>query len=368
MNEFVTVNDVLESAKKYGEDSVLTWDPAVYRDNMQNNKNKGKKVNDCTWLPFKFKNAAGKEMPLKLKFLKIVSSSSAKLPESKDGDVKNMNILFREVTFEEVSSSGYEDDSKKLVDELVQNTNDFAKVISIINKSFNKICVDLKSAKSLGFTIRKNKTIKTNNDIPIWNILQTTREDKDSADPDAEPIQLEFPLYRAKLCIGDGGLIGIKKWNNNAKAMEFKQNVYDVRKMNQKNNFTPVLAAIKVNGNVSSLDKDNAGMFITYRSIVNGFIEFKNLTISKFGISLDHHFGDIYVKRNKSQLVEQTLSKEDLAAIGGDDDSEEDDVEINTSAGPSSSKSKIGVNMEIDDLVDDVSDGSDLEDGCSDSS
>lgn len=327
MTDFVTVKDVLASAKMWGDENVLTWKPTETRDGIIDNKNKNKKPYDCAWASLKFRTVEDKEVYPNIKFMKIVSSSHAKLPSfNKDGDIKNMQICFCHVTREEVAKSGYTDEN--LIDELTTNTNDFNKMIQIINKSYFRICEEIKECKTLHFSIRKDKKVKLNKDVHVYSVTQFTREDKDGG-PDAEPIKLEIPLTRLKLLIQKGdGLIGLSKYNKIRKEMEFKQNVYDLRKMSKKNNFAPVLAAVKEDGRYYPLDKDNAAKFLTYRSIYSGFINFIDVTISKVGMSLNHHFGDIFVKSNKSDINETTLSKEDINDIIGDGENSEEESDV----------------------------------------
>jgi hypothetical protein len=327
MTDYVTVDDVLASAKKWGDENVLTWNPTETRDAIVDNKNKNKKPYDCAWATLKVKTVDEKLVVPNIKFKKIVSSSQVKLPPfNKDGDVKNMQICFNKVTREEVAKSGYTDDA--LIDELTENTNQFAEMIQIFNKSYHKICDEIKECKTLHFSIRKDKKVKTNKDVHVYSITQLYREDKDGG-PDAEPIKLEIPLTRLKLMIRkEDGMVGVSRYNSVKKEMEFKPNDYDIRKMTKKNNYASVLATVKRNGKIYPLDKDNAEEFLTYRSIFGGFIIFKDITISKIGMTLSNQFGDIFVKSNKNNISEPTLSKNDLADLignGQDSDSEDSD-------------------------------------------
>lgn len=366
---YVTVSDVLASAQKYGDSQVLTWDPTVYRDLKQKNKNS---KYDCTYLPIKFKFVNGIETPLRLKFFKVVTASGAKLPSSVEEDkIKNLIIAFRKMSEEEILVGDYapskmasdaeqiiEDKNKKdTVNALFNATNDFNRALEIIDKSYLKVCEDLKEAKSLPFSVRKDKKVK---DITIYPLRQCTREDKEN--PDADPIQLEHPIARIKLMLGKDGRVGVESWDNSIKGWSFRPNVFDSRKMGPKNGNQPVLATVKENGKARELDAKNAGVFITFKSVVGGIVEFQEIVSSKFGLSLKQNFKELYVKRNKSNLAESTFSKEDMALMGGDDESE-DDVEMPVAEVTEKiKKSKISA-VEVSDLEDNDSD-SDLEDGC----
>lgn len=338
----VLVKDVIESAAKYGDENVLIWDPLKFRDNKKNNKTTQR---DCTWVPIRFKYINGTDAILKLKFFKVVTSSAAKSLAQTEGEGKKyMNINFRSVSEEElqvgdnvpkVMNSVEEqlienEKAAKVVKELYTSTNDFNKAMEIIDKSYNKICRDMKDAKSLPFSIKKDKKVDKKN-IIVYSIRQTYREDKDNEDKDAPTIKLDNPLTRIKLLYNSKtGYIGIDSWNNTIKGWDFKPNVYDARKIKAKNNFEPVLATVKTNGKSVPLDNNNAKDFITYRSIIGGTIEFSEIVISKFGLSLSNRFGDLYVKRNKSNLKEATFTKDEFKDLIGNDneDDEESDVEV----------------------------------------
>jgi hypothetical protein len=363
----VTVKDVLDSAEKFGNDNVLRWNPTEFRDNKQ--KNKTAKF-DCTWIPFKFKFVDETEIPLILKFTKVVTASSAKLPNiNGDGPVKNMTIVFRELTKEEIATGdnvpkekatkkeqAKEDERvKKSVEKLFESTNDFNKALEIIDKSYNKICKELKSSKSLGFNIRKDKNIKNNTDVPVNSIRQISRENKD--DPTGDPIPLDQALTRIKLTLGKDGDVGIDTWNNTTKSWDFSYNVYDSRKANSKNDYKKVLAKVLENNNVCNLNKDNAGAFITHGSVVGGLIEFTDISASKAGLALSNKFKELYVKRNTKAGQFDVYSTEDKKEMGCDSGEEDEagDVEITANTG----KFHNEITKSMDDL--DIGNASDLE-------
>ena len=339
----VLVKDVMESAAKYGEDNVLTWDPLKVRDNKAKTKNSPR---DCTWVPIKFKYASGKEGDLNLKFFKVVTSSAAKLPtHSSDSGKKYMNISFRSVTEEELmvgdnvpkvmendEDQQIENDrAKAVVKEFADSTNEFDKALEIISNSYNKICKDMKNAdpKTLPFSVKKDKKVERKNTV-VYSVRQTHREDKDSEDKDAPPIKLEHPLTRIKLMYNSNtGYVGIDNWDNTIKGWTFKANVYNARKIDKKTN-APPLATVKVNGKSVLLDKDTTTNFITYRSVVGGIINFKEIVVSKFGLSLANQFTELYVQRNKSNIQEPAFTADEFKTLVCDGNGEDSDVEILT--------------------------------------
>jgi hypothetical protein len=343
-NQLVTVQDVLNSASAFNEDSVLTWDPAVYKDNMQNNKGK-KGTFDCTWIPIKFKFANGTETALRLKFGKVMIASGAKLPSyTSDKDVpKYLNIAFKKMTIEEIATGDNvakkmatpeeqeiaDEKMKKHVQSVYTNTNEFVKALEIIDKSYKKVCQEMKAAKSLGFQIKKDKNIKKIEDVPMHSITQRFREDKENI---GEEIALEDPITRLRLnlCKDGSGLVSDSIYDKDKKCWIPKPNVFDLRKMAANDN-AAVLAKVKVDGRLCPLDKDNASKFITYKSITAGTVHFDENVASKFGLSLSNYFKVLYVKRNKTESKNTELSKEELADMGCEAESGDDeDVEMSS--------------------------------------
>jgi hypothetical protein len=379
----IQLKDIIKSAEEYGRDKVFTWDPVKFRGMKKstNKKTDNKQQNDCNWLPIKFKKANGEEVPVNIKFRQVVITSAAKVPQGQEKDkVKHLNIAFRRITKDELITTTFKpkestdekpmteeeqiSERKKnetLVDELVENTNLFNEAMEIINESYKFICQELKAAKNLEFSVKKNKNIK---DVVVFPFIQYERENKEN--PDEDPIKLEQPITRIKLLVDKkNGLIGVDNWDNDKKKFVFKPNVYDVRKMTSKNNRQPVLATVKVQGESQPLDKDNAQAFITYNSVAGGIIKIPEIIVSLFGLSLNQHFDDLFIKRNKTSTTEPKFSKEELTAMAGNESNEsDDDVEINTVDAPlinSISKAKITANEEVSDIEDKSDIGSDLE-------
>jgi nicotinamide mononucleotide adenylyltransferase len=390
MSQTITPKDIFESAKKHGNDGIFEWTPEDFKPKVIK-----KGAYDCNWIPIAFKPAVGTTTIkwFKLKFMKVVTASGAKLPRFNDGEPKNMFIAFRKMSVEDFDfgdfvpkSMNNEEDQiienervKKLVDEYLTATNEFNDALEIIDNSYHRICGEIKKAKSLGYSIRKDKKVKHNKDVPENSIRQSFREDKENlkTDPDAAPIKLEFPLSRLKLSLDKkNGKVGISIWNNSTKCFEFKPNVYNARKMTKKNNYTPVLATVKTDGKVEALDKKNASTFITFKSIIGGEWDFKDICCSKNGFSLDNKFLDLYVTRNKNVVSTETFSTEERRDMAAIDENENEDSESDVEIVSDLKDIKISKDIdEIDEIEDDDSDleapneeldaeeNSDLEDG-----
>ena len=100
--------------------------------------------------------------------------------------------------------------------------------------------------------------------------------------------------------------------------------------MTKKNNYQPVVAKVKVAGKLRDLDVNNASSFIAYKSLVGGTIWFDCITVSSVGLSLSNSFYDLYVFRHKTKVVKQNISREEIIAMrgGADENEEESDSEV----------------------------------------
>lgn len=341
MQIFVEVKDILESAKKYGKDNVLSWNPTEFNDNKTKNK---KASFDCTWIPFKLKMASGPEVPLRLKANRIIIASGAKVPSASDneGKIKYLTIALRKFDLEEIEGGDFapkemktekeqEEENKKVktrLTKLIKNTNECNDAMEIIDLSYQKLCDEMITAKNLGFTVRKDRKMDKKKETleefyrgtQIFSIRQTTREDAETK----EDIELAKPLTRLKLMTAkESDLIGIDTYDKNSGTWKFAPNVFDSRKM-KKDSTEAVVAQVKVKGKLQPLDVKTAPTFITYKSVVGGIIEFRDIVSSKFGLSLGNRFLELYVKRCKNSGSEQAFSKEDMQALKGSDDEEDD--------------------------------------------
>lgn len=338
MNQFVTVEDILASAKKYGNDSVLTWDPEKYRDSKQHSKTS---KYDCTWLQFRFKKVSGDSVPLTLKFNKVLTGSQAKMPAMQN-EFKHLQIVFRKFELDDILKGDYApkamDDPEsqaaedaratKIAESYKDSTDKFVDAMLIIDQSYRKLCSEILQAKKLPFSVRKKSKRNApadNSDIEVFRIVQTTRQDQDN--PGSE-IELESPLVRIKLLMNKEGKIGAEMWNRDLNKRVFIPNVYNSRKKDANGN--PVIAQIKSGKKLVPLDHENAKSFITYKSIVGGMIQFQDITISTAGLSLQNNFKSLYVVTNKSKSANNDFTNEDLQDMvqGMNLKDDESDIEL----------------------------------------
>jgi hypothetical protein len=333
MQKIISLDDVLASAAKYGDDGVLQANLNNVRDLKTLNP---KSKYDTTYIPLEFKHLTGIIPKFKIKFGEQLIASSAKAPQGSDseGIPKHLSLSFMKLNREEIEGGDYvpknkdtpEEQKKEEVrlkaniDRYMENNTKFLKVLDIINLSYKSVCADLeKQSKTLKFRIRKDRNQK---DITIFSIKQNTRLDRDTN----EDVNLKNPIYRLKIPVyKKDGRIGV--WSNYYNL--FKPIVFDARKMNKKNGYKPVSAKVKVSGKSRDLDVNNASSFITYKSLIGGHIQFECIVASKFGLSLNNGFYDLYVYRHKAKVAQSTMSAEDIMQMrGGDDSEDESDVEL----------------------------------------
>lgn len=333
MQSSISLDDVIASASKYG--CILEADYKKVRD--LRTLNPSSKF-DTTYIPLLFKHVNGKTMKVKIKFSEQMIASGAKVPQGSDdeGIAKNLNISFMRMSKTDIEGGDYvpkkkdnekeqEVENKRISDNIkryMENNEKFLKVLDIIDTSYKAVCDELSTKeKSLNFRLKKDRKQK---DIVVYSMKQSTRLNKDTNEDE----KLENPIFRLKVpvCKRDGR-IGI--WSNYHN--EFKNTVFDARKMTKKNNYQPVPAKVKVNGKLRDLDVNNASSFIVYKSLIGGTITFECIVASKFGLSLSNSFYDLYVFRHKTKVVQQTITKEEILAMRGgeeEEDEEESDVEL----------------------------------------
>jgi hypothetical protein len=336
MQSIISLDDVIDSANKYGDDGVLQPNLKRVRDLKTINP---KSPYDTTYIPLDFKHVNGDIPKFKIKLGEQLLASSAKAPQGSDseGIPKHLSLSFMALKREEIEGGDYspkEKASSELqkkenarmkanIDRYYENNIKFLKVLNIIDLSYKKVCGDLeKQSKTLKFKLKKDRNQKN---ITIFSIKQASRIDKEN---NGEDIVLENPIYRLKIPVyKKNGKIGI--WSNYYNV--FKNIVFDARKMNKKNGYKPVPAKVKVSGKLRDLDVTNASSFITFKSLIGGHIQFECIVSSKFGLSLNNGFYDLFVYRHKTKSVQSTMSAEDIIQMRGGADSEEEsdsDVEL----------------------------------------
>jgi hypothetical protein len=330
----ITAEDVIASNEK-NPGSVLTWSPEKFRDLKKLDK---QAIFDVTWVNILFLTVSGKKVPCRLKINNVILGSGAKPPQTKDeGDISNFNIQFKKFLREEIEGGDYVprvrktpeaqviEDARvsKNIDDYMANNDILIKALDIIQTSFIKVAKEIIEAdkeKKLKFTVRKDRKIK---EIPICMIKQSSRYDEEKR----EEVALESAIFRVKLPVyKKDGRIG--QWNKFKD--EFREIVFDARKMTDKNGFKPVPAYVKKGKKKMPLDRKNVEGFITYKSLISGSINFDSATISKAGISLGNKFYDMYIIRHRSTNTKETVTINEIAdmrsGLASDDEGSDEEI------------------------------------------
>jgi len=339
MQNPITPENVIESSIKFGRKGVLKPDIKKTRDLKTLNP---KSKYDTTYIPLLFRHGNGKEMPVKIRFSEQIVASSAKAPQGSDeeGIPKHMNLSFMKLKREDIEGGDYvpkdkptaelqEIENKRVsdnIDRYIETNRMFLDVLDIIDESYKAVCAEIISQEStFPFRIRKGRDQK---DITVHTIKQTTRLNQETNKDET----LDSPIFRLKIpvCKKDGR-IGI--WSNYKD--EFKPTVFDARKMTKKNNYQPVPAMVKIDGKLRDLDVNNASSFITYKSLIGGQITFECIVASKFGLSMNNSFYELFVYRHKAKAIQSTMTREEIMRMrgGGSEDDESDNeavVEVKT--------------------------------------
>lgn len=327
MQKVITLDDVIASHEKYG--CVLGFNAKKSRDLKTLNP---KSKFDTTYIPIEFNHINGSKMPVKIKFSNQLTASGAKIPQGSDeeGTPKYLNLSFSHMEKEDIEGGDYvaktcdtkekqDIENKRVSDNIAEymaNNAKFLKVMDIIESSYNTVCQQIISEESsFQFQLRKDKKQK---DITTHSFKQTTFANRETNKDE----KLKNPIYRLKIpvCKKDGR-IGIWSNYNN----EFKPTVFDARKMTKKNNYQAVPAQVVVNGKLCDLDVNNAASFITYKSLVGGHIVFECIVVSKFGLSINSSFYDLFVIRHKAKAASSTISRDEIIQMRGGAASDDDD-------------------------------------------
>jgi hypothetical protein len=360
MQSIITLDDVLVSYAKYT--NIFEIDYKHVKDLIKINP---KSKYDTAYIPLLFKHINGKLVKAKFELCEQLISSNAKKPQTggcdDDKDIpKCMNISINKLDRENIASGDYapkkmdnkEDQDKENkrssdnIDKYMKNNELFLKVLNIIDDSYKYSCEELKKQESkLDFKLKKDRK---QTDIVINSTKQSSHIDKETN----KDIELDNPIYRIKIpvCKVENyiGRIGIWSYYSN----EFKETVFDARKMTKKNNYQAVPAKIetiineetkkklkkegvkvynKLIDNVNqcyileNLDFNNANKFITFKSLVGGTLNVECIISSKFGLSLSINFFDLYVFKHKTKEVQNNAKEIAMKMRNGMQEEEEEE-------------------------------------------
>jgi len=364
MTVTLTPKDIIDSSKHFNGD---IFDIVI--EDMVDNSAKKKAIYDTTWIPIVFKkiiiDSKGgisiKKMQIKkLCFEMVLTASRAMTPPQDEGaKPKNMLLMFKKMTLDEIRSGDYvpkqrnteEETAREIkqieeyTEELFNKTSEFVDALDAIAEGHDKLCERIKETyisnpniytfnmgKEPSWIKRDKKGAIIGYEPIIRSIKQSNRKDSKNKN---NLIPIDVPLFRLKLPVNvNNGKLQLTWKNNNSNVEEVKPYVYDARKtiIDVRNNVTTLVTAkYKTNGRLHDIDIDNAAEFITYKSIVSGHIEFPKLVISKQGFTIVNSIKQLVVKRHRSKTSSDiNLTQSSLIKMKGNGSDSEDNADETT--------------------------------------
>lgn len=330
-------SDVILSSKK-AQDDEAPW-MKVDLNNLKVTTGK----NPSTYAPITVRDMSGKYVPLNLKFNNQVISSSAKASKlAAENEAKNVIIMFKEVTKDDLKETDYPDFQHEI---LMKSNKEFIQALNIISNNYINV-VSNQIMNTVGTSNCKFPKLKKSS--PVFPFKQSTRIAKAGEDSNGDgQIALEYPLYRIKLTADNT----TKKIGYNTEKSGFVYTVFDSKKTdqlnkqqkNKKEKIVPVVAKVKTSKGLVDLTVLNASSFITYMSLISGVINFDSVCVSNAGVSSASKFRVINVWKHK-KLDKEIINQEDLnsmASLGTNyDSSEEEDSDVEDSSSKSSKNNK----------------------------
>jgi hypothetical protein len=314
-NSSFTPKDIIASKKKHGADSRL-----LKADIVNTRKNKNPKQ-PTYYVPITFKNVAGKQQAINLKFVRQLISSNAKLPYGAEkDDAKFLNVSFKKLESKDLDGTEYPDDKKE---GLLAANAEFIEALGIIADDYIA-CVKDEILKYKGEKFRL-----------IERKLNCFRQDRrlgsaEDENQDEDGKVAIDPIYRIRL---EADPETKKIGRNSDRGHQYV--VFDMRKSEKEAKETgkpkrDVVARVMVKGKPVDLNINNAKHFVSFMSLTSGIIHFECICLSRSGISIKCRFRSLHVWRHKTMKQESIGEddRNDMAEFGykgGDDE----DLDVN---------------------------------------
>ncbi len=190
---------------------------------------------------------------------------------------------------------------KEWITEYMGTTKEFIKTLDNMNDAFKKMCkrlIKMGDNEELAFDVQKDSS--ATGPPKIGTIKQS--EKVEGKGKNKKTIKFDHALYRTKLAVNKkDGQIG----NYNYTKGEIYHTVFDARMSNKNNDWAAVPARVFEKNKKGvlvgrALTWRNVGKFITYKSLIDGQITFKEATMSKSGgISSKFENDNCHVLRHK---------------------------------------------------------------------
>ena len=315
---------------------------------------KNKKITTY-FVPTQFKTLDNKWAPMNLAFVNQIIASNANPPKtSEEKDIKHVQIMFRELTEEDLAVTDYEV-SKRAA--LLKHNKNLTTAYAILAHEY----VSMVHREIIPEGKKKNGKIKfIQGTKKIHSFMQTHRElqdgesslesnentdaadqenkDDDKEDEHSNKVALPTPLYRLKLkAVKETKKIGYETEKGHVYT------VFDMQKTNKEHkagNNVKVPAKIKSNGQMIDLDVFNAKRFITYMSLTAGILSMDSVCLSSMGISMMNAFRELGVWKHRT-LKQETFNADVLNALTEFGiENEEEDIDLGEDSDKSNTKYK----------------------------
>jgi len=229
---------------------------------------------------------------------------------------------------------------EELIQEYSRNTNLFVEFWECVHLAFVAQAKVLRDSQDEAeFTIAKGKGKP--DPCEFKQSVRTEGKGKHKKE-----IPLPKPLYRAKIPVhSKTGRVG--DWNYKEESI---RPVYDARKSTRKNKFKLVEAKVPdEKGRMVSLKYTNAAQFLTFKSVLSGFVTLKDIAFHMFGISLGTKLTNLCVFSNQSKSKNSGYVEEELQekvrkrGVSDDDESSDEEQDLpDSDASDASDASEVG--------------------------
>jgi len=316
--KFFTAKDIISLHNQHNQNE--TYGNLFDIDITKIGQSKSSKLK-CYYIPLLIKNFDGSASKFRFKFSNQVLASNAKLSAyAEENKNKDVGVIFKKITLEDLSKSNYENNQMNRVHENLINSNlEFIKANEIINNEFKALAQN-KIAKYKGneFSIKNKKVSSFVQDYR--NLLDTEKSKTDDElgfstfenDKGERCTKLENPLFRYKIPveqeppyrIGYTRYEGKSEGQNEEKSgkKKFEHVIFDHSKSKKTSNgwYSCPAKALK-NDKWLDLDINTVGLFVSYLSLVSGSASFDSVILSSQGISLKPKINEMYVVHHKRQ-------------------------------------------------------------------
>jgi len=352
----VTPREVIDSYLKYGAEDFLELD--LNQKSIGGSTKAKPTTYDTTYIPILLKDANDPKIKNKLvlKFKEIITASKAKLPKKvSPKDAKDMAIKFTVFPEEKIRGGDFvpkkssnkkknEENIRKMNEKVAKikaSTDECVQAMVYIDEGFRKLWDSLTKAdpETLPFHIVKDPSKENLAMVTVNSLVQTQSIDEKTRKKtifDHPMIKFKLPLepttknlmgsfYKEK----EGGQKGEKE-------RIFKENVFDLREMEKakaknkkdsKKNKNRAETKVKnipmkyrnENGKLEPLNLSNADKCITYKSIVSGTVDLSSLGLYRAGVSiLSAQIQTLFVKNHQSHSEEGPFDSDEVDDIMSD--------------------------------------------------